>query len=168
MRARSPGPSNSSFPTPSPGAWPWRPARPCGGVSSPPLSRSDSRPCTPGWRRSAAGATVRKWLWWGLQLAVAGVVARLVWDAIVKNWSEFRSLHVSLAPRPGWIALSALVVFVKYAIQVETWRRGLAGGGPPLPYRPAAPPLALVHLGRLTPRQVWRAAGAAGPAPPAG
>ena len=56
-------------------------------------------------------ASVRKWLWWALQLAVAGVVARMVWAAIVKNWSEFRSLHVSLAPRPGWIALSALVVF---------------------------------------------------------
>ena len=68
-------------------------------------------------------ASVRKWLWWGLQLAVAGVVARMVWEAIVKNWSEFRSLHVVLAPRPGWIALSALVVFVTYAIQVESWRR---------------------------------------------
>ncbi len=72
-------------------------------------------------------ASVRKWLWWALQLAVAGVVARMVWEAIVKNWSEFRSLHVVLAPRPGWIALSALVVFVTYAIQVESWRRVLAG-----------------------------------------
>src|SRR5207247_1569669 len=123
------------------------------------LSRSASRPCTSRWRRSAAVAPVRKWLWWALQLVVAGVVARMVWVAIVKNWSEFRSLHVSLAPRPGWIALSALVVFVTYAIQVESWRRVLAGWAQRLSYGRAARIWLVVNLGRYIPGKVWSVAG---------
>ena len=103
--------------------------------------------------------TVRKWLWWALQLAVASVVARMVWGAIVKNWGEFRSLHVSLAPRPGWIALSALVVFLTYAIQVESWRRVLAGWAQHLSYGRAARIWLVVNLGRYIPGKVWSVAG---------
>src|SRR2546421_349487 len=106
MRARSPGRSSNSPPPPSPGAWRRRPAWPCGDASSLPSSPSASRPCTPRWRRSAAVAPVRKWLWWALQLAVAGVVARMVWDAVVKNWSEFRAVHLVLALR---LAVAGLV-----------------------------------------------------------
>jgi len=102
---------------------------------------------------------VRKWLWWALQLAVAGVVARMVWGAIVRNWSEFRSLHVSLAPSPGWIALSVLVVFLTYAIQVESWRRILAGWAQRLPYGRAARVWLVVNLGRYIPGKVWSVAG---------
>src|SRR5207248_2631212 len=90
---------------------------------------------------------------------VAGVVARMVWVAIVKNWSEFRSLHVSLAPRPGWIALSALVVFVTYAIQVESWRRVLAGWAQRLSYGRATRIWLVVNLGRYIPGKVWSVAG---------
>ena len=57
-------------------------------------------------------AATRRWLWWALQVVIAAVVARMVWAAIVRNWSEFRSLHVSLDIRPGWIALSVLAVLV--------------------------------------------------------
>src|SRR5437660_12906415 len=95
----------------------------------------------------------------GLQLAVASVVARMVWGAIVKNWGEFRSLHVSLAPRPGWIALSALVVFLTYAIQVESWRRVLAGWAQHLSYGRAARIWLVVNLGRYIPGKVWSVAG---------
>src|SRR5207247_6938353 len=118
-----------------------------------------SRPCTARSRRSTAVPTVRKWLWWALQLAVASVVARMVWGAIVKNWGEFRSLHVSLAPRPGWIALSALVVFLTYAIQVESWRRVLAGWAQHLSYGRAARIWLVVNLGRYIPGKVWSVAG---------
>lgn len=102
---------------------------------------------------------MRKWLWWALQLAVAGVVARMVWGAIIRNWSEFRSLHVTLAPRPGWIALSVLVVFLTYAIQVESWRRILAGWAQRLPYGRAARIWLVVNLGRYIPGKVWSVAG---------
>src|SRR5256886_12793218 len=70
----------------------------------------------------------------------------------------FRS-HVSLAPRPGWIALSALVVFLTYAIQVESWRRVLAGWAQHLSYGRAARIWLVVNLGRYIPGKVWSVAG---------
>ncbi len=104
-------------------------------------------------------AATRRWLWWALQVAIAGVVARMVWAAIVRNWSEFRSLHVSLAIRPGWIALSVLAVFATYAIQIASWRRILAGWGQQLAYGRAARIWLFVNLGRYVPGKVWSVAG---------
>ena len=101
----------------------------------------------------------RRWLWWALQLVVAAIVARLVWAAIVRNWTEFRSLHVTLAFKPGWIALAALTVFATYAIQIASWRRILAGWAQHLPYRRAARIWLLVNLGRYVPGKVWSVAG---------
>src|SRR5207247_396926 len=95
----------------------------------------------------------------GLGLVAAEALARMGWGAIVKNWGEFRSLHVSLAPRPGWIALSALVVFLTYAIQVESWRRVLAGWAQHLSYGRAARIWLVVNLGRYIPGKVWSVAG---------
>src|SRR2546425_9100792 len=99
--------------------------------------RSDSRACT-GRRSSVPGKVMRRWFWWGVQIAIVTLVVRMVWGAIVKNWGEFRSLHVSLAPRPAWIALSVLVVFLTYALQIESWRRLLAGWTQHLSYGRAA------------------------------
>jgi len=94
-----------------------------------------------------------------VQIAIATLVVRMVWGAIVKNWGEFRSLHVSLAPRPGWIALSVLVVFLTYALQIESWRRLLAGWTQHLSYRRAARIWLVVNLGRYVPGKVWSVAG---------
>jgi uncharacterized membrane protein YbhN (UPF0104 family) len=102
---------------------------------------------------------VRKALWWALQVAVAGVVAWMAWRSIIRNWSEFRSLDVSLDPRPAWIALSALVVFLTYAIQVQSWRRVLAGWAQRLSYGRAARIWLVVNLGRYIPGKVWSVAG---------
>jgi glycosyltransferase 2 family protein len=96
---------------------------------------------------------------WAAQLAVAGVVGLMVWRVIARHWSEFRSLHVSLAPRPGWIALSVLVVFLTYTIQVQSWRRILAGWGQRLPYGRAARIWLVANLGRYVPGKVWSLAG---------
>ena len=101
---------------------------------------------------------MRKWLW-GVQIAVAGVVAVLVWRAIARNWDEFRSLHVALALRPGWIALSTVAVFATYAVQIESWRRILAGWDQHLSYTRAARIWLLVNLGRYVPGKVWTVAG---------
>ena len=102
---------------------------------------------------------VRKRLRWALQLAVAGVVAWMVWAAIVGNWNEFRSLRVSLTPRPGWIALSVLVIFLSYAISVEAWRRILDGWAQHLAYGRAARIWLVANLGRYIPGKVWSVAG---------
>ena len=100
-----------------------------------------------------------RWPWWALQVAVAGVVAWMVWAAIVRNWGEFRSLQVSLALRPGWIVLSALTVFLSYAISVEAWRRVLAGWGQHLAYGRATKVWLVANLGRYIPGKVWSVAG---------
>jgi hypothetical protein len=102
---------------------------------------------------------VRKWLWWTLQVLVAGLVAAIVWRTIVANWSEFRSLRVSLAPSPAWIALSVLTVFLTYALQIQSWRRLLAGWGQRLGYGRAARIWLVVNLGRYIPGKIWSVAG---------
>jgi len=102
---------------------------------------------------------MRKWLWCAVQGAVAAVVAVMVWRAIARNWNEFRSLHVTLALRPGWIALAVLAVFLAYALQIESWRRILAGWAQRLAYGRAARIWLLVNLGRYVPGKVWSVAG---------
>jgi glycosyltransferase 2 family protein len=102
---------------------------------------------------------MRKWAWWASQLALAGVVALMLWRVIVRNWSEFRSLHVSLAFKPGWIALSVLLVLLTYALQIASWRRILAGWAQPLAYGRAARIWLLANLGRYVPGKVWSVAG---------
>ncbi len=102
---------------------------------------------------------MRKWLYWGAQIAVVATVAVMVWRTIARHWDEFRSLHLSLTLEPGWIALSVLAVFVTYAIQIESWRRLLAGWSQHLPYGRAARIWLLVNLGRYIPGKVWSVAG---------
>ena len=45
----------------------------------------------------------RRWLW-AIQGLVTLAVVAFVGRSIARNWSEFRSLHVTLAVAPGWIA----------------------------------------------------------------
>src|SRR5207249_2626305 len=158
VRVSSLGRSASSRTRRTAAGSPPRRAPRCGGVSIPPPSRSDSRACT-GRRSSGPGRVMRRWFWWAVQIAIATLVVRMVWGAIVKNWGEFRSLHVSLAPRPGWIALSVLVVFLTYALQIESWRRLLARWTQHLSYRRAARIWLVVNLGRYVPGKVWSVAG---------
>jgi len=100
-----------------------------------------------------------RWPWWALQVAVGGVVAWMVWAAIVRNWGEFQSLQVSLSLRPGWIVLSALTVFLSYAISVEAWRRILSGWDQHLAYGRAMKVWLVANLGRYIPGKVWSVAG---------
>jgi uncharacterized membrane protein YbhN (UPF0104 family) len=102
---------------------------------------------------------MRRGLYWGIQIFAAAVVAGMVWRAIARNWSEFRALHVTLALKPAWIALSAVVVFLTYGIQVASWRRILAGWAQPLAYGRAARIWLLANLGRYVPGKVWSVAG---------
>lgn len=88
-------------------------------------------------------------------LAVVAFVGR----ALVRNWDQFRSLHVTLTIGPGWIAASVLMVFLTYIMQVESWRRILAGWGQRLGFRAAARVWSLANLGRYVPGKVWSVAG---------
>jgi uncharacterized membrane protein YbhN (UPF0104 family) len=88
-------------------------------------------------------------------LAVVAFVGR----ALARNWDQFRSLHVTLTIGPGWIAGSVLMVLLTYVMQVESWRRILAGWGQGLTFRAAARVWSLANLGRYVPGKVWSVAG---------
>src|SRR5207245_2194652 len=112
-------------------------------------------------------ANPRRWLVWLAQLVIAGVVVAMVWRTFAANWREFTSLHVALAPKPGWIALSVLAVLATYAIQIESWRRILAGWGQRLAYGRAARIWLRLNLGRYRPGQVGSLGGLIGLGRPA-
>ncbi len=100
----------------------------------------------------------RRWLWVVQGLVTLAVVA-FVGRSIARNWSEFRSLHVTLAIAPAWIAGSVVMVFLTYAMQIESWRRVLAGWGQRLGFGPAARTWSVANLGRYIPGKVWSVAG---------
>jgi len=79
--------------------------------------------------------------------------------SIAHNWSEFRALHVALTVTPAWIAASVLTVLATYVMQVESWRRILAGWHQRLPFAAAARTWSLANLGRYVPGKVWSVAG---------
>jgi len=104
------------------------------------------------------GSTARRWLWVVQGLVTLAVVA-FVARALARNWDQFRSLHVTLTIGPGWIAGSVLMVVLTYAMQVEAWRRILAGWSQGLTFRAAARVWSLANLGRYVPGKVWSVAG---------
>src|SRR5256884_2584456 len=100
----------------------------------------------------------RRWLWAVQGLVTLAVVA-FVGRSIARNWSEFRSPHVTLTVAPAWIAGSVVLVFLTYAMQIESWRRILAGWGQHLAFGPAARTWSVANLGRYVPCKLWSAAG---------
>jgi hypothetical protein len=88
-------------------------------------------------------------------LLVVAFVAR----ALAHNWSDFRSMHVSLHLQVDWLAASLAATFVTYLLQVESWRRVLAGWRQSIAFRPAARAWCLANLGRYVPGKVWSVAG---------
>jgi hypothetical protein len=103
--------------------------------------------------------TTRSRITWALQLGAAGVVAVMVGTSFVRNWHELRSLHVTLTPRPAWIALSVLAILASYAISVEAWRQVIGGWNQHVPYLRAARVWLVANLGRYLPGKVWSVAG---------
>ena len=101
----------------------------------------------------------RRWLWWGLQLAVALVVAWMIWREAAGNWSQFRSMHLSVTPHAGWLALSLLVILSSFAFSVEAWQRILRAWGQRLRLGTAARIWLLANLGRYVPGKIWSVAG---------
>jgi hypothetical protein len=87
------------------------------------------------------------------------LVLALIARSIARNWAAFQSVHVTLEPKVGWLAASVLIVFLTYAIQIESWRRMLRGWGQHLPYTSAARAWTLSNLGRYIPGKVWSVAG---------
>jgi hypothetical protein len=105
--------------------------------------------------RPERSRAVRVWL----QVLLAAVVLAFLTTALVRQWHEFRTIRISVHPTPRWLALSVAIVFVTYLLQVESWRRVLAGWRQRLPRRIAIRAWCLSNLGRYIPGKVWTVAG---------
>jgi hypothetical protein len=121
---------------------------------------------TPTWRewrdyrrrcRANDGGTMSRRMGWAIQIVVATIVVGMVWRVLSRNWDAFRSLHVVL--RPSWTALSTLTVLAAYSMQIESWRRILAGWAQHPSFGRAARIWLLGNLGRYVPGKLGSVAG---------
>ena len=62
---------------------------------------------------------------WLAGLAIVVFAAR----SLVRNWERLRSQPLEWRVEPGWLVLSALVVWLMYALLIVAWRMMLAGWG---------------------------------------
>jgi hypothetical protein len=89
-------------------------------------------------------------------LAIAAVV--LAARDIIGQWQSFRAAGESLRFHWPSIIASSGIVFVAYAILIETWRRVVRAWASELPFRDAARIWFVSNLGRYIPGKVWQIA----------
>jgi hypothetical protein len=94
---------------------------------------------------------------WIAGLAILGFAAR----SLVRNWETLRSQELDIRIVPGWLVLSAVVVWAMYAILIVAWRTMLAGWGQRLDGWSAARIWTVSSLGKYLPGKVWAVAGMA-------
>ena len=102
----------------------------------------------------------RPWLrvaQWLVGLMIIGLAAR----SLLRNWTELRSQPLAWQIEPGWLVLSALVVWAMYALLILAWRVMLAGWGQRLDGWSAARIWTVSSLGKYLPGKVWAIAGMA-------
>ncbi|HET9040750.1 MAG TPA: hypothetical protein VFN40_11295, partial [Gemmatimonadales bacterium] len=102
----------------------------------------------------------RPWLraaQWLVGLLIIGLAAR----SLMRNWTELRSQPLAWHIEPGWLLLSALVVWAMYALLIVAWRLMLAGWGQQLDGWAAARIWTVSSLGKYLPGKVWAIAGMA-------
>jgi hypothetical protein len=102
----------------------------------------------------------RPWLraaQWLVGLLIIGLAAR----SLMRNWTELRSQPLAWRIEPGWLLLSALVVWAMYALLIVAWRLMLAGWGQQLDGWAAARIWTVSSLGKYLPGKVWAIAGMA-------
>lgn len=103
----------------------------------------------------------RKVLLWLGQLVLAVLVIGFVGRSVMSNWGELSAMEVTLRPKPWWIVLAAVTVWITYALLIEAWRRILVGWNQSLRFDQAVPIWCLSNLGRYLPGKVWSIAGLA-------
>jgi glycosyltransferase 2 family protein len=94
---------------------------------------------------------------WVVALAIILSAGR----SLVRNWEQLRTQPLDWRLQPGWILLSALVVWLMYAILIVAWRRMLGGWGQRLGGWTAARIWTVSSLGKYVPGKVWAVAGMA-------
>jgi glycosyltransferase 2 family protein len=94
---------------------------------------------------------------WLLGLAIVGLAVR----SLVRNWDELRAQPLQWSVEPGWILLSAVVVWLMYALLIAAWRQMLTAWGRGLDFWSAARIWTVSSLGKYLPGKVWAVAGMA-------
>ncbi len=94
---------------------------------------------------------------WLLGLAIVGLAVR----SLARNWDQLRGQQLQWEVRPGWIILSAAVVWLMYALLIAAWRRMLSAWGRGLDPWSAARIWTVSSLGKYLPGKIWAVAGMA-------
>jgi glycosyltransferase 2 family protein len=96
-------------------------------------------------------------LQWLLGLAIVGFATR----SLVRNWDQLQAQRLEWSIRPAWILLSAVVVWLMYALLIAAWRRMLAAWGRGLDLWSASRIWTVSSLGKYLPGKLWAVAGMA-------
>lgn len=94
---------------------------------------------------------------WVAGLAIIAIAAR----SLVRNWADLRSQPLEWRVQPGWLLVSALLVWLMYALLIGAWRTMLAGWGQRLDGWTSARIWTVSSLGKYLPGKVWAVAGMA-------
>jgi len=96
-------------------------------------------------------------LQWLLGLAIVVFAVR----SLVRNWDELRAQPLEWSVEPGWLVLSAVVVWLMYGLLIAAWRMMLTAWGRGLDFWSAARIWTVSSLGKYLPGKVWAVAGMA-------
>jgi glycosyltransferase 2 family protein len=96
-------------------------------------------------------------LQWLLGLAIIVFALR----SLVRNWDELRAQPLEWSIQPGWILLSAIVVWSMYGLLIAAWQRMLLAWGRGLDLWSASRIWTVSSLGKYLPGKVWAVAGMA-------
>ena len=94
---------------------------------------------------------------WLLGITIVGLALR----SLVRNWDQLRAQPLDWSIEPGWLILSAMVVWLMYGLLIAAWRLMLAGWGRGLDFWSAARIWTVSSLGKYLPGKVWAVAGMA-------
>jgi len=94
---------------------------------------------------------------WLAGLAIIAIAA----SSLIRNWADLRSQPLEWRVQPGWLLVSALLVWLMYALLIVAWRTMLAGWGQRLDGWTSARIWTVSSLGKYLPGKVWAVAGMA-------
>lgn len=102
----------------------------------------------------------KRWIRAG-QLVVGLAIVAFACRSLLRNWDQLRAQPLDWRPAPGWLLLSAVLVWAMYALLIAAWRAMLQAWGQRLGPWNAARIWTVSSLGKYLPGKVWAVAGMA-------
>ena len=87
-----------------------------------------------------------------LTILVVAFTARILWQ----QWETVGTARFDRDIHLGWLGASTALVFITYAVLIETWRRTLLTWGSAPAFGPAAAIWSISNLGKYVPGKVWQ------------